>query len=185
MQPLVRLVTPQDDMQALTDLVHRAYAHHAAAGLRYWGTHQSVEDTARRFREGLGLVMLAEGAYLGTVTVRPPAPDSPVELYRRADVYTLSQFCIAPEHQGQGLGKLLHDRALTLARDHGARVIALDTAQPASGLIALYERWGYRVVGEGDWRPWTNYVSVVLARPLDDVPRSGDRLLPGPDASTE
>lgn len=44
--------------------------------------------------------------------------------------------------------------------------MGLDTAQPASTLIAMYESWGYRVVGECDWRPLTNYTSVVMSRQL-------------------
>jgi hypothetical protein len=39
----------------------------------------------------------------------------------------------------------------------------LDTAEPASGLIALYESWGYRIVGRADWRPNTNYESVLMS----------------------
>ena len=45
--------------------------------------------------------------------------------------------------------------------------MALDTAQPATALIAMYESWGYRVVGECDWRPVTNYTSVLMARDLE------------------
>ena len=56
--------------------------------------------------------------------------------------------------------------ALQVARRSGAAVMALDTAKPATGLIRLYEAWGYKVVGECDWRPDTNYESVVMARSL-------------------
>jgi hypothetical protein len=33
-------------------------------------------------------------------------------------------------------------------------------------LIALYQRWGYAIVGEVDWRPFTNYASVLMSRPI-------------------
>lgn len=39
----------------------------------------------------------------------------------------------------------------------------------ATRLIALYERWGYRNVGTHDWRPHTNYVSVLMQRRVDPV----------------
>ncbi len=42
----------------------------------------------------------------------------------------------------------------------------MDTAQPAARLILRYEAWGYAVVGTCDWRPGTNYESVVMARSL-------------------
>ena len=45
-----------DDLVALTVLIRAAYAPHALKGLRYWATHQSVEDTARRLSRGVGFV---------------------------------------------------------------------------------------------------------------------------------
>lgn len=153
---LIRPVTAADDLARLTALIHSAYAPHAQRGLRYWGTHQSVEDTAKRFASGTGLVMLDGNDYVGTATLRPPQPESTVPLYREPAVWSLCQFCISPDAKGRGY-----------ARKAGARVMALDTAQPATALIAMYESWGYRVVGECDWRPLTNYTSVLMARDLE------------------
>ena len=79
---LIRPVTADDDLARLTALIHFAYAPHAQRGLRYWGTHQSVEDTAKRFASGTGLVMLDGDDYVGTTTLRPPQPESTVPLYR-------------------------------------------------------------------------------------------------------
>ena len=68
--PLIRPVCAQDDLARITALIHAAYAPHAAQGLRYWGTHQTVEDTAKRFAMGIGLVMLEDDDYVGTATLR-------------------------------------------------------------------------------------------------------------------
>jgi GNAT superfamily N-acetyltransferase len=68
--------------------------------------------------------------------------------------------------KGLGLGRELHDRAVSHAREQGARTIALDTAAPAEALISMYRRWGYDVAGAADWRPNTNYVSVVMSRSI-------------------
>lgn len=163
----IRPYRPGDDLAAITDLIHRAYAVHVQRGLRFWGTHQSVADTEKRLLSGVGLLMCSQGEYIGTITVRPPDPDATVALYREADVHSVSQFCVAPRFKGKGLGRQLHDYAVEVARERGARTIALDTARPASALIARYEAWGYVVVGECDWRPHTNYVSVLMARPVD------------------
>ena len=48
--------------------------------------------------------------------------------------------------------------------------MGLDMAAPAANLIAMYERWGYHVVDQADWRPHTNYASVVMRK------RSGTRI---------
>ena len=90
---LIRLVRADENLVALTALIQRAYAPHAAKGLRYWGTHQSAADTATRLASGQGFVAEIEG---------------------------------------------------------GGGVMALDTAATAHGLIAMYQRWGYRICGECD-----------------------------------
>ena len=167
--PVIRPVSAHDDLERLTHLIHTAYAPHAAQGLRYWGTHQSVQDTAQRFASGTGLVMLQGDEYLGTITLRPPQPQSTVALYRDPAVWTFCQFCTSPQAKGKGYGAQLHAHATEVARQAGAKVMGLDTAQPASALIAMYESWGYRTVGECDWRPLTNYTSVVMSR--DIAPR--------------
>ncbi len=50
--PIIRPVNGDDDLERLTKLIHAAYAPHAKLGLRYWGTHQSVGDTIKRFASG-------------------------------------------------------------------------------------------------------------------------------------
>jgi ribosomal protein S18 acetylase RimI-like enzyme len=103
---------------------------------------------------------------LGTITLRRPQPQSPVALYREPNTWTISQFAVVPSRQGQGVGLMLHDHALAFAVASGARCIAIDTASTASALIAKYEAWGYEVCGQCDWRPHTNYLSVLMSRSL-------------------
>lgn len=163
-QPLIRAISPVDDLVALTALIHAAYAPQATRGLRYWGTHQTADDTRKRIQQGFGFVALNGDRYVGTITVRPPHSSSQVEIYRDPYTWVLGQFAVHPDMKGLGLGLRLHDHATAFARSRGANRMALDTAAPATGLIAMYQRWGYKVAGEADWRPHTNYVSVVMRR---------------------
>lgn len=164
--PSIRPVQPGDDLARLTDLIHAAYAPQAARGLRYWGTHQSVEDTASRLASGHGLLAELDGEYVGTITARPPQPDSPIAIYRDGQTWSISQFAVAPCFKGRGIGKGLHEAAVRHALRNGATMMALDTAAPAQDLIAMYTAWGYQPVGEHSWQPLTNYVSVVMRRSL-------------------
>ncbi|AMO24354.1 GNAT family N-acetyltransferase [Ramlibacter tataouinensis] len=163
---MIRALDPSDDLVALTALIHAAYAPQAERGLRYWGTHQTVEDTRTRFAAGHGFVAELNGRFVGTITVRPPQPASPVQIYRDPGTWSIGQYAVHPELKGNGLGRQLHERAVKHARDHGAVTMALDTAQPAVSLIAMYRRWGYEVVGEADWRPHTNYSSVIMSKSI-------------------
>jgi len=156
----------QPTMDRITQLIHAAYAPHAALGLRYWGTHQSAADTAKRFASGHGLVAELEGEYVGTITVRPPQPDSPLTLYRDPYTWSIIQFAVAPKLKGLGLGKSLHNAALAHAQAKGCKQMVLDTAAPATALIAMYRSWGYQVVGHHSWQPHTNYTSVVMCQAL-------------------
>lgn len=167
MSPYFRRINESDDLVRITGLIHAAYAPHAELGLKYWGTHQSVKDTEKRYSLGIGFIAEENGEYVGTATIRPPQQESKVELYRQQGVWSLSQFCISPSYKGKGYGKALHAYVATAAMEHGASVLALDTAEPAVGLIAMYQSWGYQIVGECDWRPHTNYTSLVMALPLN------------------
>lgn len=153
-------------MDLLTRLVLAAYSAHLSHGLRCWVTHRTVEDTARRFSSSCGYVAQANGEYVGAITVRPPQPTSPVVAYRDPRTWTICQLAIAPSHRGRGLGKALHDAAVGPALRAGGSILALDTAAPAQRLIEMYRAWGYQVVGSADWRPHTNYVSVIMSRRL-------------------
>ena len=160
----IRQLNELDDMECLTKVVHAAYAQLGSSGLRFWGTHQSVDDTRSRCADGLCFVALVDGRIVGTVTVKPPESDSKVEIYRDAFTWSLVQFAVLPDYKGAGIGKQLHDAAVNAAISQGARRVALDTAVPATHLIAMYERWGYAIAAECDWRPFTNYASVVMTR---------------------
>lgn len=163
----IRPVDARDDLVALTDLVHAAYAPHVETGLRFWGTHQSVADTAKRLSSGQGFLALAGGEMVGTITVRPPQETSPVSLFRMPDVWSFCQFAVHPKSKGLGVGAMLHERALRHAASNGAKRMALDTAAPAAGLIRMYKAWGYEECGHYDWRPHTNYLSTLMVRPIN------------------
>ncbi len=163
---IVRALRADDDLQALTDLIHAAFAPHAARGLRFWGTHQTLEDTAERFASGQGYVAEIDGRVVGTVTLRLPQLDSPILAYRDPYTWSLVQFAVAPSHKGRGIARTLHAFASQRAISHGARTMLIDTAAPALELIETYRRWGYEPCGECDRRPLTNYLSVLMRRSL-------------------
>ncbi|MBK6291339.1 MAG: GNAT family N-acetyltransferase [Ignavibacteria bacterium] len=166
MMDLIRPFHDDDDIERITDVIHKGYAVLAVNGLRFWGTHQSAKDTLDRLNKGAGFVAVLDGVIVGTVTIRPPDPESEVEFYRHPTTWILNQFAVLPEHAGKGIGRALHDHAVTHAMQKGATRVALDTANAAEHLIAMYKRWGYAVVGTCDWRPFTNYESVVMLRTL-------------------
>lgn len=132
----IRVITPQDDLVALTELLHRAYAPLGARGLRYVATHQTPEVTAERLFTGHPLAAELDGKIIGTLTVHPPNAESRSVTYRDPLTFNFGQFAVEPAFGGQGIGRRLHQAALDHVAGLGARFMALDTAEPATDLIA-------------------------------------------------
>jgi len=142
----IRLLSPDDDLAAITDMIHAAYSVHAEKGLRYWGSYQTAEDTVSRFASGKGYVAESGGLIVGTITVQRPQPDSEAELYQAPTTRSITQFVVAPSHQGKGIGALLHEQAVVSAASEKALTLALDTAAPATGLISMYKNGAMKYV---------------------------------------
>ena len=160
---IIRPLLAEDSLADLTALLHRAYARLAGMGLRYMATHQSVDVTRKRVEKGQCFVALAEGVICGTIVFKDPMQTSGCPWYDRPDVASVGQFAVEPALQGQGLGRRLMMLAEERALTSGARELALDTAEPATHLIAWYARLGYRHIEYADWGH-TNYRSVIMSK---------------------
>ena len=168
---VLRPLAATDSLEALTALLHRAYARLATTGLNFTAVDQSVEDTARRVATGQCFVAEDGGQIVGTVTVceaydpnREPWARAAPWFYRR-DVAHLHQLAVDPGAQGQGLGDRLLAAGEQWARERGRRAVALDTAVPATHLRQRYARLGYADVDEVQWSG-KRYRTVLMVKPL-------------------
>ena len=153
-------------MEEIRDLLHRAYARNAAAGLRFVATHQTPAVTAERLAEGPSFLAEFEGKIVGTITVRLHIERPYGDYDPGAPLASFGQFAVDPLCRGRGLGDILLGEAQRTAKEIGCAELALDTAQPATSLIAYYEARGFRIVGRADWRPTTNYESWIMSKRL-------------------
>ena len=171
----IRPLAARDSIDALTGLLHRAYAALAARGINYSAATQSAAVTRQRIAEGQCLVADLDGQVAGTVTVSGPhdvlsAPwTSTVPWFRDRDTAQLHQFAVEPECQHRGVGRRLVMACEQWAQEHGYRRMALDVAEPATDLRKLYQRLGYADVGQVQWegRP---YHSIIMQKSLDRSP---------------
>jgi predicted N-acetyltransferase YhbS len=170
----VRRLNVMDSIPCLTDLLHRAYARLAAMGLRYMATHQSDEVTRERMSQGECYIALADGVVVGTITFKPSDKTGGSPWLDRPEVASLAQFAVAPQLQACGLGTRLMDLAEARAAATGTEEIALDTAEPATHLVAWYGRRGYRLIEHAQWSH-TNYRSVIMSK---RVSRGADMAAP-------
>jgi GNAT superfamily N-acetyltransferase len=168
---VIRTLTDADSIEDLTELLHRSYASLAARGLRYVATHQTAETTRRRIAGGEDLVAEIGGRIVGNITWHPHTFEGgKTTWYDRADVAFFHQLCTDPDYQGRGIASRLLQETEHRAHKAGAAELACDTAEPAQHLIDWYTKRGYRTVDGGDWRPTTNYRSVILSKRLPGLP---------------
>ena len=171
----VRPLAARDSMDALTALLHRAYAPLVARGMNFTASAQAADVTRKRAAEGQCFVAEEAGEVVGTVTVCGPydiesetwSVDAP--WYRDPDTAHFHQFAVDPRHQGQGIGRRLVATCEQWARDRGYRWMALDTAVQASELQALYSRLGYAEIGQVQW-PGKTYRTVAMRKTLHRSP---------------
>jgi GNAT superfamily N-acetyltransferase len=167
-----RFVAPDDDVEAITDLLHRAYAPLAAAGMRFTATHQTSDVTARRMARGDTIVSVAAGSIVAIVTLARADRTSGSPFYDRPDVASFGQFAVQPHLQGAGIGSSLLTMVEELATERGVAQLALDTSEHATELIRFYAARGYGFVEHARW-PDVNYRSVILAKALRDTQSDG------------
>ncbi len=170
--PLVlRPLADTDSIEALTALLHRAYAPLGAAGMNFTAVDQSVEKTRERVRSGHCLVAAQGARLVGTVTVNGMFDPNRQRWARatpwffRADVAHLHQYAVDPDVQGSGIGRALMQACEDWARAQGHRAIALDTAVPAAALRARYAKAGFAEVAQVQWGG-KRYASVIMVKPL-------------------
>ncbi|UCR88970.1 GNAT family N-acetyltransferase [Mycetocola spongiae] len=172
MPPQIRPFHPAD-APGLTRMLHLAYAELGARGLNFTAVDQDVGTTLERCAGGLSWVAEAPGPHrsappLGTLTLTIPPGTGIRALTPAARVpgrAWLNQLAVDPGARGTGLARILWETGLRAARAAGCTSIGLDTAEPASHLLALYERWGFTRADTVRW-PEKNYDSAILLRPL-------------------
>jgi predicted N-acetyltransferase YhbS len=162
---LIRPYQPTDSIPEITALLHKAFASMAAQGLLFLASHQSDMITKDRLVNGTSFLAINNNAIVGTISVYGPSMNYSVPLYRQQGVYHFGQFAVDPDLRGSGLGKRLYQTVEDHCRAKGVKTLALDTAETAVQLIALYEKWGFKAVDQVKWDV-TNYKSVIMAKEL-------------------
>ena len=162
----IRPLGPDDSVEELTALLHRAYAVLGAMGLNYTAVDQTCEVTRKRIAGGVALVAVdVRGCIVGTALFKAPGGELGSPWLRRPEVAHVGQFAVEPALQKHGIGGRLMDAVEDMARTAGARELALDTAEPALHLIDLYGRRGYRFIEYAQWKG-KRYRSVIMSKTL-------------------
>jgi putative acetyltransferase len=81
-----------------------------------------------------GIILCKDGdIFIGCVAVRK----------NTANIAELKRMYVLPEHQHKGIGKILLEEAITLAKECGYEYIRLDTLNHMIPAINLYKKYGF------------------------------------------
>ncbi|MGC4085219.1 MAG: GNAT family N-acetyltransferase [Vicinamibacterales bacterium] len=137
---MYRFLPAKHDVDAITDLLHRAYAPLAAAGMQFVAAHQTPDVTRTRLSRGDTIVALAGDALIGIVTLARASATSGSPFYDRPDVASFGQFAVEPAWQRAGVGTTLMELVEALASARGLSFLALDTSEYTTDSDSLLHR---------------------------------------------
>lgn len=158
--------SPRDSVDEITELLHLAYGALAKQGMHYNASHQPASQTLSRLSSGDSFIAFdGNGKIIGSITLYRSSKENGHPYYTRQNLVYFGQFAVHPDYQGNGVSKMLYKTIEDHARSLGSAEIALDTAETAHDLIAMYRRWGFEIVDTADWES-TNYISVIMAKPI-------------------
>src|SRR5438128_2303785 len=129
---MYRYVSDADDIEDITELLHNAYAPHAAAGMRFTASYQGPETTRYRMSLGETIVALEDSRIIGVITLRRAEETHGSPFYDRPDVALFGQFAVRPSHQKRGIGLTLMSLVEQRAREQAVAELGLDTSEHAA-----------------------------------------------------
>lgn len=138
----------------ITELLHEAYAEHAAKGMGYSACFQTEVRTRERVGDGLCLVALLDGKLVGTAT-----------LHTFPDTLHLCQFAVHPNYRSYGLGRELQKYVFELACKYEKLALVCDTSEKADKVVGWYIKTGWQKVGLVSYAT-TNFYSVCFRKPV-------------------
>jgi len=167
---LVRTLHEDDDLAALTSMLHRAYRVQVEMGLKPLAGRQTIEITRQRCFSGVCYVaVITENSnpekIIGCILFQEHEDAQNPPWFRREDVGHFSLFAVDPDYQSRGIGGQILSHLEAHAREISLNHLALSMAEPDEHLMNWYLHRGYRFIEYWQW-PYTNYRSAILSKAL-------------------
>lgn len=166
----VRRFMTGDAVPEITGLLHRAYARQRALGLDPLAGRQDDATTLERVLASEAYLAVADHAgvhlIVGIILFNEHEKVTFPPSFLEPGTAHFAMFAVDPQLQGIGVGVMLLEQCELRAREIGADRLALSMAEPDTSLRRYYERRNYQHIEDWKW-PYTNYTSLILARPVE------------------
>jgi GNAT superfamily N-acetyltransferase len=162
----LREATPRE-AEAVAALRTEAACHLAKThGRGHWSCAVPASTVLQRMRAGTVFLVGERGREVATFALTPRKPWSidPSHFSAAHRPLYLVDMAVAPDHQGEGIGRACMAEVERLARAWPADAIRLDAYDAAAGAGGFYRRCGYREVGRALYRkvPLLYYEAVLV-----------------------
>jgi GNAT superfamily N-acetyltransferase len=151
-----------DDVTILRDLLRDAYSARAQEGLNFTASYQDEEMTRQSLLKNDRQTFIAstgDKVIASFQLCHEKKSNSGTGIY-------FNRFAVHPSFQKHGVGGIVLEHAATIARTRGFRQMWLDTARPATDLVAFYQRHGFNIDRQ-TWYVGKTYSSWVMRRELE------------------
>ena len=154
------------DRDAIVAIVESATCHLNQTGIQQWDeVYPNAANVDADMRKQQLYVARADGSIAGIITLNQECdPDykNGAWLYQGSDFMVVHRLIVAPAMQGQGIGAQIMRLAETMLKERGIKSVRLDAFAHNPHSLRLYEKLGYRIVGEADWRKGHFYLMEKL-----------------------
>ncbi len=152
----IRPVRPRDDMAAILDLIELGFKDDLDP--QGWAMLKEMRKIiyqqgilhllSSNVLESQGFVWVEDGSIIGNLSIRRAAPS-------HTHGRLIGNVVVHPDYQGRGVGRALMERAIAAAKDRAIRWIGLEVRTSNAIACGLYQRLGFRAVGQTRhlWRP--------------------------------
>ncbi|RJG04280.1 GNAT family N-acetyltransferase [Noviherbaspirillum sedimenti] len=147
-----------DDAQLLADLTRAAWAGKVAVTSS--GHRETAVQVLQHLQQGGGLILLVDGAPVGSVRWLP--------LDSESDVWDIVRMGILPGHRGRNLSQHLLESVTHVAQEANVRELRLAVHNDQPHLMDLYAAYGFELAPE---------LEYSHANPLEQPPMVMRRVL--------
>ena len=143
-----------EDLDSVFAMIEAAKAAMRSGGIDQWDEEYPTQaDFARDIETGTLFMVTENGEPAAVYVISEEAEEEYDKCsWENANPCMLHRFCVSPDRQNRGLGKLILDRIEKQLSGMGYDSVRLDVFSKNPGALHLYEKSGYVRRGSADWR---------------------------------
>lgn len=150
------------DRDEIVTLIHSVVDHLNRIGIPQWDdVYPNASNVDEDLRKKQLYVVRSQHGIAGIITLNrecDPAYDNGDWTYHGSEFCAVHRLCVAPSMQGQGIGTRMMRMTETMLKEGGIQSVRLDAFSQNPYSLKLYEKLGYRIVGEARWRKGLFYL---------------------------